>query len=774
MYFDENFENFYESIKFKKILYIFFSLVIIIILGLIIKTVILTSPSNRNSRLNNLEAKSTSTFPGDLSPDYYDKYNNWLVNIDASKILFGDKYTKDIDNFQPVQFNYSLPMDVKVDVDNFYDVARHIDLIPYIDDLNKNGFAIMDNKDSKKADNFYSIYQLLNEKKVPLFISTDFLLYHYQNELKLTYKEIERSAFYRNLWDTLTELYKISSKRYLEKKRKLGVANDPILEGSRLETAYIAVALALLTPSEKQLETRASLSGGKKFDKQEAVYFDFVIPDYLRVDVAKEIGLIRSAKEINRSPVLLYNRDYEYFRIPRNYQDDPKLYNFYLANRWLNSVFPLYYRTDDCPDCLLDKNDWIINMTGASFLAKDLYENQRLKNKWAIIYKFIGWFTGLRQDLTYLNYYDALEHFYGKDFQVENIFARDELVGIDIAKLQDKLIHYSFSDVEGRFDRAHGENPQIGMRLLQMPYWPNGYVLGKLSGPSLTIKSIPPKKSKDVTSCIGSGLKLAPGTNHKQRCNGFGMDIVNLFYPIKDNSYFGLNTSYYNYDTKVKELKNIFGNFDVHTWNTNIYWATLDSINKMMNFDRSRYPIYMQSENWIQKKDVNSALGGWVNLHLPDDYVVSSYNENKSNTLESYSGCDNYNYIEPNIELTREFIAKNNMLLKMLDILHVAEQTNQANIKLRDLNRQLEEVLSIQKKILTNRLLDYGDCSFIEGLAVKHKIELAGDKYFILKLGPRKLREQIDDFKLIAVVYQNDDRRIMAVGPIFNYHESKQ
>ena len=37
----------------------------------------------------------------------------------------------------------------------------------------------------------------------------------------------------------------------------------------------------------------------------------------------------------------------------------------------MNSVFPLYFQGEQCPDCLLDKEDWRISLAAANFLAKD-------------------------------------------------------------------------------------------------------------------------------------------------------------------------------------------------------------------------------------------------------------------------------------------------------------------------------------------------------------------------------------------------------------------
>ena len=47
---------------------------------------------------------------------------------------------------------------------------------------------------------------------------------------------------------------------------------------------------------------------------------------------------------MTKSPVLLYQRNYQDFKVPNEYKFHAKLYNFYLTTKWLSSNFPLYYQ----------------------------------------------------------------------------------------------------------------------------------------------------------------------------------------------------------------------------------------------------------------------------------------------------------------------------------------------------------------------------------------------------------------------------------------------
>ncbi|PIV52055.1 hypothetical protein COS18_00735, partial [Candidatus Falkowbacteria bacterium CG02_land_8_20_14_3_00_36_14] len=178
--------------------------------------------------------------------------------------------------------------------------------------------------------------------------------------------------------------------------------------GERLEAEFFAVALELLKPADKQMNSNINLVDETKFKEQEVDKYTITIPDYLINNVAKEVGLIRKANSKGKSPNFLYIMDYNQFKVPDEYKASAKLNNYYLASKWMNAVFPLYYQSIDCPDCLLDKDDWLINMVAASYIAKDFSNNQDFKNQWAKIYKIISFFSGLRYDFTYLHYNEIL------------------------------------------------------------------------------------------------------------------------------------------------------------------------------------------------------------------------------------------------------------------------------------------------------------------------------------------------------------------------------
>ncbi len=748
---------FYDNNKkpIKKFGYFFLTLLILIFV-IIAGVYIFIS---KDDDLNN--GNSHVYLPGDLEKDLNAGVNGEALNgIRAEDIMFGHFYKKNENNFKPNVPSYKLPINIKAEAENYYDISRKVDLSNYIQDLNNYGFKIVKNP-FPKTNNFFALYNKLLSEEIPIVITTDFLMYYYQNNLKNIFDEIERNTFYKNVWDIYKNLFDVASSRYEERLSRLGISNDPILEGQRLETAYLAVVLKLLTPSKEQISEKKSLNNYDKFSKTEALYYDFNLPAYLEKDIGRELQQIKKLHQIERSPVLLYPRDYSVFKVPPSYSNDAKLHNFYLATKWLNSVFPLYFRSSECPECLLDKNDWLINMASASYLAKDLSDSQANKNKWAIIYKFIAYFSGLRQDLTYLEYNQALEDVYGKGYVIENIFSRKNFSDIDIYKIQEKIAENKFSEIEGSYSRKEGKNPLVGMRMLQEPYWPNDYIFNHLTGKEMKSMALPVDRKRQITSC------------HNYRCAGLALDVFNLRAPLDNNEKFVRESKYSFYDFEVQGIRDYMSGFNVFTWNTNIYWSTLDILNTSLSKDRSHYPIFMRSDKWFNEKELNTVLGSWVNIHISKD-IFSLGNSNQNNFSNLRPTCDLPNYIEPSIDYLYENISRNDMLLKMMDVLNVSRDTNLAALDIEEANDMFKRVIEINKKILNGYLLNYSDCMYIRSLVNNQTAKAMGDKNFNIKLKNVYMQEKINGVKLMIIVFGSGDDKIIAMGPVYDYRESIQ
>ncbi|MBU4375793.1 DUF3160 domain-containing protein [Patescibacteria group bacterium] len=732
------------------------------------------APSGQNGDINN----SAGILPDILSNGgngAADKINI-PKDLKAEDLLFGHFYKEPTEDCGCSEsLSLGLPINVKTDVANYYDVSRKINLDSAVQQLSQEGFAALDNPFSGKnnknsasdqqADDFYGMYNLLGEKEIPLLITGDFLIYYYQNVLKQVYKDIERDVFYNDLWRINKSFYEIANSRYRESRDSAGIVNDPVLEGQRMEAAYFAVAMELLKPDPSQISAEAD---DNKFSAIEAEEFEFNSPAYLKDDIEREIRLIMEAKKKDKSSIFLYARDYQEFKIPQNYEDSAKLRNFYLAAKWMNSVFPLHYADSECQDCLLDKDDWAINMIAACLITKDFFDNQDLKNQWAKIYKVISFFSGLRSGLTYLHYQDVLVDSFGGDYDLTGIFALDNPAGEEnLAKLREKIAKYEFSEIEGGINRVESSNmPSVGMRMLQQSYWPDDYIFSRLINPSTGLYL------SDVKN-FESGVNLTNCKTERpaERCGGFGLDVINLIYPIgDDNDYFRENTNYQNYAGQSAYLKNQLKYFNVGSWHSNSFWATLSIAKSFLEpGSNSRHPY--ESDNW-QNKNIDSSLAAWVNLRLPADELISGWQKEGGN-LGLVKADSDYNYVEPDIKLAGELAANARMLLDALLALEVIKEPDPTCNKLNALINKLEEIKSIIAKELSGEQLGNAELEVINNFAKQFVVAKSGAKNIELpSAGSKKaVVDSIEGVKLLALVYNYGNKKVFAVGPIFNYQE---
>lgn len=736
---------------------------------------IVKEPVKKEEPLN--ASTSSSSLPQNTNQENFDYYDlgTSTEGLRAEDLSFGMFYNKPQSNFKASLKTYSLPLDIKTDVENYFKINRTFNLDDLVEDLNNYGFAIFDSKKISKEDDFYGLFKFLNKNEVPIVLSSDFILYYDQTVLKESYKEIEKSVFYENLWNISKSLYDISFMRYKNRLDDLGTTNDALLEGERLELAFWAMTLKLLEPMEEQISKQNKLSETSRFNKRELDYFHAEIPLFLEKEIEDEMNLIRNGNGIKKSPILTFQRNYEDFKVPETYKQSPKLTNFYLATRWLNTLFPLYEQSEKCPDCLLDKDDNLINFIAASLITQDISRNQNIKNDWASIYKFISFFRGLSQGYTFLNYNDTFKNVFGEEYNLEKIFEIDNAQRReDIAQIKNTLEDVKFLEIDGAESYVKKDASRVGMKILQDDYWPNDYIFGNFIGEDMAFKG--EGNPDDLLTFCGDKKHT-----NSYRCKSFGLDIINLIHPIHDgDDYFNLNTNYLNYDQKINNFSQIFDRFDKYAWNNNIYWTTLDYLKSYLPFRDGMAPAYMQSIKWQNKKRYKSALGAWVNMHLEEDILGSSFDLEKNSGVPMIHSCNSLNYLEPEPDLYRELIARNDMLIKMMYALEINRKTNSAIGVLKDLNEELRKILNIAEKELKNEAISEDDCDFMNDLIGRNFVIKGSVKSFQIKMKNLNenikkknldLNESIAGMNVLAIVYSRDGKKYLAFGPIFNYEE---
>ena len=688
------------------------------------------------------------------------------TDLMIESLSFADFYKKEKIDIRPNFESYELPLNTKIEVINYHDTARKLNLDPFIDDLNNNGFALIDNPWKTEALDFYSAYAKLREEQIPLFISSDFLIYYQQNILKKTFKDIEENIFYDNLWDINMEVFERAKTRYEARLSEVGNINDPLLEASRLETVFFAVSLELLKPVASQVAPIGVQVNDNRFSVSEANRFSFSVPQNLKNDVEAELKLIREGKQKLKSPVLLYVRDYSEFNVPSDYKQHAKLNNFYLSLKWLNSVFPLYYQEDNCDACLLDREDWRINFIASLLISEDFNSIPEIKNRWARIYKVLAFFRGLKDNLDYRDYRDALISAFGEDYNLEEIFkTTNDEIDNNILKITEEISTDRFLEIQGgpsvndlksRFG--------IGFKVLSDSYSPDDYLLGKLVAPTTgNYLGGEIVGEKNISAC---GQRAA-----LKRCNGISYDILNLVYPLKSNQYFIENSNFSYYDAESSRLsREIKWSVDSHISN---YWSSLALTREFLTFDLSLAPSFIKSSPWTEKS-LNTAVATWANLYIPlEKFSVNQSLGSKG--LDDFSRWSQSSYIEPNLSLVNELISINNMVLEMLRALRIETEVKQAIEEIRLASSNLEKIKNIITKEISAEKIEAADFEFISDFAGELEIlEPIKDKSFAIKAPTfsRTLKGDLNNFKFAVVINQRDGEKFFSVGPVWNYSES--
>ncbi|MEI6836060.1 MAG: DUF3160 domain-containing protein [Candidatus Falkowbacteria bacterium] len=688
----------------------------------------------------NVVATTTAT-----SSDEFEKYN------------FSDYYQEPAPIPEFSFKDYTLPLNIKIDALNYYDISRKLSLDSGLDSLNNNGFAVLDNPAPKEATSFYSAYSWLSDKEIPLLITSDFLIHYHQNTVKQISKDIEENIFYDNMWRISKMLYESSKNRYEARLAKIGNVNDQVLESERLATAYFAVALKLLEPTPAQINTTGQ--DDNKFSKSEAGALYFTILPYLQVDAAEEVRLIKEASVKTKSPVLLYTQNYTDFVVPAEYRRTEKLYNFYLASTWLNSVFPLVVKDKNCPDCLLDKDDAKLSLIASSFITKDFSANQDLKNMWALVYKLMSYSKGLRDDLTYRHYDEAMKTLFGETYDPEVLFAEDNPdSAANMDKMRAKLLSIPFSDFQGALDKTK-DKPRLGFKLLSDYYFPNEYVFNRLSGDAVgNYGEIKPRYGNS-TVC----------KEDLKRCNGFGLDVIGLVADkLTTDSYWMDNTNFASYDEKLLVLKNELKTLLI--WHNNNFWSTLSTIKAVFETNNGQMQAYSRADSWRQHL-IDVSTSAWVDMQLPLEKLAPTSAPLKKGLSNDVIFNDNF-YIEPNYALIQKLIADNEMIYGMFDAMGVNKKVSAVSLALKEENSKLRQFSDLIKKELNGEAFSSDNQSFISSVAKQYQLDQAPASRLFLKAGKATLYEDLG-IKFMVLFYELRGEKYLAAGPVYSYQESR-
>jgi len=667
--------------------------------------------------------------------------------------------------------DYSLPLPkIKEQVANYWDVSRKINLDTALPILAKNGFGVINNPfKPETASDWQSAYENLKKNKLPIFITADSVAGIYSDTLNIIYRETEQDIFYASLWEMLKQLFDKVNARYDAKHRQLGIESDLVTEANRLELAYLSVALKLIAPNDRQV--KEALAGDDRyFSPLEKEKYSFTVPKELEDEVNREITLIANKTAKAKSPIFIYERNYQAFNVPAYYQSSEKLKNYYLALTWLNdTLFPLYGLADNCPNCQLEAQDQAVNLVSALYLSKDLANDQNLKNRWANIYKTIGFFHGIEAGLTYLFYDQAMISLHGKDYDLDKIFPGPiENNHNAINRVKEKIGSYKFPLALNRnIDKAE----EKGLRLLRQRFLPEEQLFisladkkaGKFLDSTVTNADLPftgCSLDKDNWRCYQTGADLF---------NALGFSFATKV--ITDTK----NNRYENYPSIISNFSQNFQNFDGKTWHDNAYLSLLWSLKNIKNTNTSGYPAFMRTGAW-QNKNFNTILGAWTDFHHEINFERTTGNPEDA-PIPAFP----YGYVEMQPQLYAELKANVEMIMTGFASLQIIMPKSKSYERLTNLKNLLENLIRLSNREL-EKTSSYSreDYDLINNFNKQirlitgdiKKTNLNNQYEFTIN---KNVTEKVSGLNYLIVIYpEASGKLIMALGPIFNYSESRK
>lgn len=702
------------------------------------------------------------------------------INLSASqseKLSFVRYYSLSPQSISLQTPQYDLPLQ-STQISNFEDFSEKISLSPSaLALLKKNGFIVINNPFNAKEEYITQPYKTLKEKEIPIFITSDSLLHLYHIQFDETLRQIEEREFYDKIWSIDEELFKDSVKKYNSE-------TGDLKEAAKRNAAYFAVALELLKPKEDQLckdEWKCKDPGlaDAYFKDDDLTKYSFVIPDFVKTEVKKELELIEKHKGFEKSPIFNYEEDYSQY-VPRgHYTRSEKLKNYFKAFMWHGRMsFLLKKNLIQSTD---PEKEAKIQTIGACLISSKISETENLKDNWDRIYSVTAFYVGLSDDLGPYEYVEALNSVF------EGKFGPNDLTEENIGKLKMKLAAYQPPKIFGGTGNCEVniltpeeadkclENTK-GFRLMGQRFIPDSYMFSNLVGAYTDVYQgdREPKPFTFIIDGLGRPIRGFPR----------GLDVMALLGSKRARELLDElgDSNYKNYNSRYKKLEDEFNSFAEEDWNKNLYWSWLYALKPLLKEFGTGYPTFMQTKAW-QDKELTTALASWTELrHDTILYAKQSYTSSATGLPPPEKPV--VGYIEPVPEFYNRLLALTRMTTKGLGEMGVLD--NSSKSRLENLETILERLINLSEKELKNEELTEEDYDFIKNFGnelntVIAEVDNKAKKTTIVadvhtdSNTKHVLEEGVGYVNLMVVAYKVPDGRILVgAGPVMSYYEFKQ
>jgi len=417
--------------------------------------------------------------------------------------------------------------------------------------LAEDGFVVSPGDEKE----FFTVYEKARYNNQPIFVTSDALLHVYH----LMFDKILRSSEVEYFIPLLNEM------------------NHALLDS--LDQTYAALAGTEWEDAAKRAVAFVGV-GTRLLDPQAEV------PEYARELVEAELANIDAASGFIPSPIfpgLDYGEDYTQY-IPRgHYTRSEDLQRYFRSMMWYGRM-TFRLKTDD-PNVGREE-------TKAALLLVHALNNTQLAGRtawqaWKDLYEPTVFFVGRSDDLLPEQYLNIIGEIYGPEFGLEMLLDNQKL---------DQFIEEAYQLQGPRIlgivimDTDDVEQTTKGMRFMGQRFVPDAYIFREL-------------------------IYRNVGTPDHRRGLPMGLDIPAAMgseraYQILD----GLGqTGYANYPEQMGKMRAWTASLTEEQWTETLYNGWLYSFYPLLETTGGGYPLFMQSQSWLDKQ-LNTVLGSWAEL----------------------------------------------------------------------------------------------------------------------------------------------------------------
>jgi hypothetical protein len=625
------------------------------------------------------------------------------------------------------------------------------------DKIAQNGFVV---DDSASRTEFFGVYEDNRYSYAPSFITTDSTTHTFHQMFDYVLKNLEQEKLSGILKDLSDRLVKGSLAQY------------KALKGTDFENAAMR-NIAFYSTGAKLLDS------------------DYDVPAQVKDYVAKETDLIERHDSPEVSPILNMGEaftdpteyqlmDYTQY-IPRgHYTKSEELKAYFKAQMWYGQATLRSAYEDEVKSAVLQTV---------------LLKNKENEESWYALFSPISFFVGECDDITYLQYEEALTSAYGKDFTDLNP-ATDPNTATDAQAMtepQPKAVLKTISEPE-KFAAAWAiikklEAPKInsvpvfnediqpdtgkaitGFRFLGQRFTIDASIFQQLMERQTPGRMLP--KALDIPAAFGS--ELATGILEKE----------------------GEMDKYPEYGPNLQKVQDYTKSIDAGTWTSNLYWSWLYTLRPLTETaaatgtDTGTLPLFMQNEAW-RLKSLNTFEGSWTELkHDTLLYAKQPMAEMGGDGWDEQETPDDRGYVEPNpvfygrlaalIGMTTDGLKTRDLLTpeaeESLDVLHdiarnlttISEKeltgealTDEEYEKIRNYGGELEHIWAFSQK---EEPATASDISML----FEHPGAIVAD----IATGDGKVLEEATGYaKTIYVAFPRDGKVALGRGVVYSQYE---